>query len=81
MRFTNGLGIGLKMDMRFGTRSVRSLYATGSLKKKKKETVASELAKFKLDLVAVQKVKWENGGSQAADNYTFSYGKGLHEIS
>jgi hypothetical protein len=35
-----------------------------------------ELEKYKLDLVAVQKVRWEGEGYQAADNYTFFYGKG-----
>jgi hypothetical protein len=38
-----------KMDMRFGTLNVRSLYRSGSLK-----VVARELVKYKLDLVAVQ---------------------------
>jgi hypothetical protein len=37
-----------KMDMRFGTRNVRSLYRAGSQK-----TVARKLAEYKLDLVAV----------------------------
>jgi hypothetical protein len=43
-----------KMDMRFGTWNVRSLYRTGSLK-----TVANEMAKCNLDLVAVQEVRWD----------------------
>jgi hypothetical protein len=34
------------MDMRFGTWNVRSLYRAGSLM-----TVASEISKYKLDLV------------------------------
>jgi hypothetical protein len=37
-----------KMDMRFGTGNVRSLYRSGSLK-----TVARELGKYKLDLGGV----------------------------
>jgi hypothetical protein len=40
------------MDTIFGTWNVRILYRAGSLK-----TVASELAKCNLDLVAVQEVK------------------------
>jgi len=32
-------------------------------------TVASKSAKNKLDLVALQEVKWDNGGSQAASLY------------
>jgi hypothetical protein len=38
-----------KMDMRFGTSKGRSLYRAGSMK-----TVGSKLAKYNLDLVAVQ---------------------------
>jgi exonuclease III len=40
--------------MRFGTWNVRSLYRAGLLK-----TVARELGKYKLDLVGVQEVRWE----------------------
>jgi hypothetical protein len=41
-----------KMDMRFGTWNVRSLYRIGSLK-----TVARELGKYKLGLVGVKEVR------------------------
>jgi exonuclease III len=41
------------MDMRFGTWNVSSLYRVGSLK-----TVASELAKYNINLVVVQEVRW-----------------------
>jgi hypothetical protein len=40
------------------------------------KTTASKLAKYKLDLVAVQEVRWYKGGSQPVDNYTFFYGNG-----
>jgi exonuclease III len=40
------------MDVRFGTWNVRSLYRAGSLK-----TVANEMVKYNLDLVAVQEVR------------------------
>jgi hypothetical protein len=40
------------------------------------KTVASELAKCKLDLVAVKEVRWGIGGSQPADDYIFFYGNG-----
>jgi exonuclease III len=53
---------------RFGTWNVRSLYRAGSLK-----TVARELGKYKLDLVGVQEVKWEKGGTKRADDYMFFY--------
>jgi exonuclease III len=59
------------MDMRFGTWNIRSLYRIGSLK-----TIARELGKYKLDLVGVQEVRWEKGGTERAENYTFFYGQG-----
>jgi hypothetical protein len=54
------------MDMRFGTSNVRSLYRIGSLK-----TAARELWKYKLDLVGVEKVRLENGGTERSEDYTF----------
>jgi hypothetical protein len=57
--------------MRFGTCNVRSLYRSGSL-----ITVARELARYKLDLVGVQEVRWDKGGTVRAGDYTFFYGKG-----
>jgi exonuclease III len=57
--------------MRFGTWNVRSLYGAGSL-----NTVSRELARYKLDLVGVQEVRWEGGGTELAGEYTFLYGKG-----
>jgi exonuclease III len=59
------------MDMRFGTWNVRSLYTAGSLK-----TVAREFGKYKLDLVGVQEVRWDKGGTERAEDYTFFYGEG-----
>jgi exonuclease III len=44
--------------MRFGTWNVRSLNRSGSL-----TTVARELARYKLDLVGVQEVRWDKGGT------------------
>jgi hypothetical protein len=57
------------MDMRFGTWNVRIFYRAGSLK-----TVASKLAKYSLDLVVVQEVWWDSGGSEVADKFIFFYG-------
>jgi hypothetical protein len=48
-----------KIVMRFGMWNIRSLYRAGSLK-----TAASELTKYKLDLVGVQEIWWDNSGSQ-----------------
>jgi exonuclease III len=59
------------MAMRFGTFNVRSLYRVDSLK-----TVARELWKYKLDLVGVQEIRWEKGGTERAEDYTFFYGQG-----
>jgi exonuclease III len=59
------------MVMRFGTWNVRSLYRISSLK-----TVARELGKYKLDLVRVQEVRWEKGGTEQVEDYTFFYGQG-----
>jgi len=50
--------------MRFGTWNVRSLYRSGSL-----TTVARESADCKLDLVGVQEVRWEKGGTVRAGHY------------
>jgi hypothetical protein len=57
--------------MRFGTWNMRSLYRSGSLM-----TVARELVRYKLDLVDVQEVRWDKGGTERAGDYTFFYGKG-----
>jgi hypothetical protein len=40
----------------------------GSLK-----TVASGLAEYTLDLVAVQDIRWNNGNSETAKDYTFFF--------
>jgi hypothetical protein len=58
------------MDMRFGIWNVGSLYRAGSLM-----IVSRELASYKLDLVGVQEVKWEGGGTEPAGEYTIFYGK------
>jgi hypothetical protein len=60
-----------KMGMRFGTWKVRSLYRAGSLM-----TVVKEISKYKLDLVAVQEVSWDRGGTEPSGEYIFFYRKG-----
>jgi exonuclease III len=47
--------------MRFGTWNVWSLYRAGSLM-----AAARELARYKLDLVGVQELRWEKGGTVRA---------------
>ena len=60
-----------KRDILLGTWNVRSLYRTGSL-----TAAARELARYKLDLVGVQEVRWEKGATVRAGDYNFFYGKG-----
>ena len=43
-----------------------SLYWTGSLK-----ATARELARYKLDVVNVQDVRWDKGGTVKAGDYDF----------
>ena len=57
--------------MRFGTWNVRSLCRSGSL-----TTAARELARYKLDLVGVQKVRWVKEGMVRGGDYNILYGKG-----
>jgi len=57
--------------VRFGTWNVRSLYWAGSL-----TAAARELAIYKLDLLGVQEVRWDKGGTVSAGDYNFLYGKG-----
>ena len=59
-----------KTDIRFGTRNVRSLYRSGSL-----TTVGRELARYKLDLVDTQEVRWDQRNIIRAGDYIFFYGK------
>jgi exonuclease III len=65
------------MDMRFGTWNVRSMYLAGWLR-----SVGEIISEYKLDLVGVQEVRWDGGGTEPAGEYTFFYGKGNenHEL-
>jgi hypothetical protein len=45
--------------------------------------VAEEISKYKLDLVGVQEVRWDRGGTEPAGEYTFFFcgkGKENHEL-
>jgi len=64
-----------KRDILLGTWNVRSLYRAGSL-----TAAARELARYKLDLVWVQEVRWDKGGTVGAGNYSFFYGKGNENL-
>jgi hypothetical protein len=61
-----------KRDILLGTWNVRSLYGTGSLR-----AAAREVARYKLDVVGVQEVRWDKGGTVQAGDYIFSMGKEL----
>jgi hypothetical protein len=52
------------MNMRFVTWSV------------KHRTVMEEISKYNLNLVGVQEVRWDRGGTEPADECTFFNGKG-----
>jgi exonuclease III len=57
--------------MRSGTWNVRSIYKAGSLR-----AVGEGISKYKLDIVGVQEVRWDGGGTERAGEYTFFYVKG-----
>jgi exonuclease III len=59
------------MDIRFGTWNVRSLNRSGSLR-----AAARELARYKLDLVGVQEVRWDKESTVRAGDNNFLCGKG-----
>ena len=52
--------------MRFVNWNVRSLYRVGSV-----TAAARELARYKLDLVGMQEVSWDNGGTVRTGDYSF----------
>jgi hypothetical protein len=58
-------------DMSSGTWNVRSMYRSGSLL-----TADRDLAQYKLDLVGVQEVRGDKGGTLRAGEYIFFNGKG-----
>jgi hypothetical protein len=49
------------MGMKLGTWKVISLHRAGSL-----ITVSKELTKYRLDLVGVKEVRWDEGGTEPA---------------
>jgi hypothetical protein len=46
-----------------------------------RSAVAEEISKYKLDLVGVQEVRWDGGGTKPADEYTFSMERGMRIIN
>jgi exonuclease III len=60
-----------KRDLRFGTWNIRSMYRACSLTVA--VAVTRELAEYKLDLVGVQEVRWDKGGTVRAGDYSYCY--------
>jgi exonuclease III len=56
------------MDRRFGTWNARSLNRSGSLR-----AAARGLARYKLDLVSVQEVRCDKGGTVREGDYNFFF--------
>jgi len=63
--------------MKFVTWNVRSLYRSGSL-----TTATRELTRYKLDLMGVQEVRWDEGETVRIGDYVFCNGKGneIHQL-
>ena len=57
-------------DILLGTWNVRNPYRAGALM-----AAARELPRYKLYLVGVQEVRWENEGTVKAGDYSFFYGR------
>ena len=66
----------IRRDNKLGTWNVRSLYRAGSLKAQ-----ARELARYKLDVVGVQEVRWDKEGTVRAGDYNSSTGKEMKTIN
>jgi hypothetical protein len=58
--------------MRFGIWNVRSMYRADSLR-----AVTEEISKYKLYLAGIQKVRWDEGSTEPAGEYTFSMEGGM----
>jgi len=61
----------IQRETKIGTWKVRNLYRAWSLK-----AAARELARYKLDVVGVQEVRRDKGGTVRAGDCDFFYGKG-----
>ena len=64
----------IRREIKLGTWKVKSLYRAGSFKAARRE-----LARYKLDVVGVQEVRWDKEGTVRAGDYNFFYGKGNGE--
>jgi len=57
--------------MTFGIRNIRGLYRSGLL-----TAAATEMARYKLDFVGVQEVRWGKEGTVRAVDYNCFHGEG-----
>jgi len=69
-RHSTDIFVRTKQQKWIGTWSVKSMYRAGSLT----AAAARELARYKLDLVGIQEVRWKEGGTIRAGDYNFSMG-------
>ena len=67
---------GRQRGMKIGTWNVWSFYRAESLK-----AAARELVRYKLDVMGVQEVRWDKGGTVRAGDYDFSTGKEMKIIN
>jgi hypothetical protein len=65
-----------KIDMRFVIWNIRSLYRAGS-----PIEIAKVISKYMIDLVRIQEVRWDTGGSEPAGEYTFSTERRMRNIN
>ena len=65
----------IQRGMKLGTWNVRSLYRAGFLK-----AAARELGRYNLDVVGVQEVRWDKGGTVEQGIVIFSTGKENHKL-
>jgi hypothetical protein len=63
------------MKYDYGICIMEELYRAGTIVR-----VSKELSKYKLDLVGVQEVRWEGGGTEPEGEYTFFYGRGIENL-
>jgi len=61
----------INRDILLGTWNVRSRYRAGALM-----AAARELARYKLELMGLQEVRWDKEGTVKEGVYSFFYGKG-----
>jgi exonuclease III len=65
-------------EMRISTWNVRTLYRAGAM-----DELAQELEKYKIDICALQEIRWPDEGTMTKKNYMILYSgnkNGKHEF-